>query len=73
LVLYQYPYWVALQKVVFADGRVRLRRVRCLGEDEGARVGEAWIGSRLAIVTEVKSGVWREEKKPKETSAASAE
>ena len=72
LVLYQYPYWVALQTVVFADGRVRLRRVRCLGEDNGARVGEAWIGDRMAIVTEVKSGVWREEK-PKETSAASAE
>jgi hypothetical protein len=46
--------------------------VRCLGEDNGARVGEAWIGSRMAIVSEVKSGVWREEK-PKETSAASTE
>ena len=71
-VRYHWPYWVTLQKVVFADGRVRLRRVRCLGEDNGARVGEAWIGSRTAIVTEVNSGVWREEK-PKETSEASAE
>lgn len=48
------------QTVVFADGRVRVRNVQCLGEKDGARVGEAWIGDRMARVTEVEFGAWRE-------------
>jgi hypothetical protein len=31
------------------------------GGKNGARVGEAWIGDRMACVTEVKFGTWREE------------
>ena len=52
--------------VVFADGRVRERNVHCLGEKNGARVGEAWSGDRMARVTEVKFGVWREEPREEE-------
>jgi hypothetical protein len=59
------PNWVTQQTVVFADGRVRERNVHCLGEKNGVRVGEAWIGDRMARVTEVEFGVWREEA-PKE-------
>jgi len=52
---------VIQQRVVFADGRVRVRNVRCLGERNGVRVGEVWIGDRMARVTEAYSGAWREE------------
>jgi hypothetical protein len=57
--------WVTQQRVVFADGRVRMRNVHCLGKKNGVRVGEAWIGDRMARVTEVEFGVWREEKPKK--------
>lgn len=57
--------WVTQQTVVFADGRVRVRKVHCLGEKNGARVGEAWIGDRMARVTEIRLGVWREERPKK--------
>jgi hypothetical protein len=59
------PNWVTQQRVVFADGRVRVRIVHCLGEKNGARIGETWIGYRMARVTEVGLGVWREQE-PKE-------
>ena len=59
------PNWVTQQTVVFADGRVRVRNVYYLGEENGTRVGEAWIIDRVARVTEVRFGVWYEEK-PKE-------
>ena len=57
--------WVTKQRVVFADGRVRVRNVHRLGEKNGARIGETWIGDRMARVTEVHFGVWREQE-PKE-------
>jgi hypothetical protein len=59
------PNWFTQQTVVFADGRVRVRNVHCLGEENGARIGEAWIIDRMARVTEVRFGVWYEER-PKE-------
>ena len=59
------PNWVTKQTVGFADGRVRVRNVYCLGEKNGARIGETWIGDRMARVTEVEFGVWREQE-PKE-------
>jgi hypothetical protein len=55
------PNWVTQQTVIFADGRTRVRNVHCLGVKNGVRVGEVWIGDRMACVTEVKFGVWREE------------
>ena len=59
------PNWVTQQTVVFADGRVRVRNVHCLGKNNGALVGETWIGDRMARVTEVRPGVWREEQPKK--------
>jgi hypothetical protein len=56
------PNWFTQQRVVFADGRVRVRNVYYLGEENGVRVGEAWIIDRMARVIEVRSGVWYEEK-----------
>ena len=50
------PNWVTQQMVVFADGRMRVRNVHCLGEKDGARVGEDWIGDRMACVTEIRFG-----------------
>jgi hypothetical protein len=56
------PNWVTQQTVIFADGRTRVRNVHCLGEKNGVRAGEVWIGDRMARVTEVKFGFWREER-----------